>query len=166
MIDLARRPATAAPRRLPGSYERGTALVFSLVILVVLTILGISAMRTSALEQIMAGNMQESTRALQAADSGMAIALDNMLTNRTHPKDFTSPPYVFGTAASATANTPVQRQIGPTQARDDPPSGQEFCFAFFNQAITATGRLNATATLGQGLRTPAAGNPNSETPCS
>lgn len=166
MIDLARRPATTAPRRLPGSYERGTALVFSLVILVVLTILGISAMRTSALEQIMAGNMQESTRALQAADSGMASALDAMLTNRTHPSNFASASYTFGTAASATANVPAQRQIGKTQARDDPPSSQEFCFAFFNQAITATGRLNATARLGQGLRTPAVGDPNSETPCS
>jgi hypothetical protein len=48
----------------------------AMVVLVILTILGLSAMRVSVLETRMAGNIQDSTIAFQAAESGLAKALN------------------------------------------------------------------------------------------
>jgi len=59
-----------------GSRQRGMALVMSLVILMILTVLGITAMSTATLEEKMSGNTQESTRALEAAESGVNTALN------------------------------------------------------------------------------------------
>lgn len=59
----------------PGK-QSGTALVMSMVVLVILTILGLSAMRVSVMETRMAGNIQDSTIAFQAAESGLAKALN------------------------------------------------------------------------------------------
>lgn len=57
----------------PSGYrhERGTVLIMSLVILLILTLLGVTAMGTSSLQQKMSGNTQEVTRALEAAESGV-----------------------------------------------------------------------------------------------
>ena len=51
--------------------QRGVALVMALVILLILTLLGITAMGTSSLEEKMAGNIQEATRAFEAGESGL-----------------------------------------------------------------------------------------------
>lgn len=56
--------------------QSGVALIMALVILLILTILGVAAMGTSSLEQKMAGNTQESTRAFEAAESGLNKALN------------------------------------------------------------------------------------------
>ena len=56
--------------------QHGTALVMSMVILLILTILGIAAMGTASLEEKMSGNTQESTRAFEAAESGLMEALN------------------------------------------------------------------------------------------
>jgi type IV pilus assembly protein PilX len=52
--------------------QRGVALVVSLVLLLLLTILAITAARTSSLQQRMAGNAQEQNSAFQAAESGLS----------------------------------------------------------------------------------------------
>ena len=39
--------------------EAGTALVFGLIVLLILTIIGVSALRTSSLEQLMAGGVPQ-----------------------------------------------------------------------------------------------------------
>src|SRR3970040_2121955 len=74
-----KRPAPASGWNVPSftgnRYERGTALIMSLVILMILTILGITAMSTSSLEEKMSGNIQESTRAFEAAESGINSAI-------------------------------------------------------------------------------------------
>lgn len=57
--------------------ERGTALILSLVILMILTILGITAMSTSSLEEKMSGNTQEGTRAFEVAESGLQSSLSD-----------------------------------------------------------------------------------------
>ncbi len=57
--------------------QRGVALVTALVLLVILTMLGLSAMRTNVLEERMAANSQEITRAFQSAESGLEMAFDD-----------------------------------------------------------------------------------------
>lgn len=56
------------------SRARGAALVVGLILLMVLTVLAISGMNTSTLELQMAGNMQYSEKAFQAAEIGIERA--------------------------------------------------------------------------------------------
>ncbi len=80
-------PVSAAQRIAPGTHinnpsplrgegrvrgilkERGTALIFALVMLLLLTLLGITAVTTSSLQEKMAGNMRDQYMAQQAGDS-------------------------------------------------------------------------------------------------
>jgi len=52
-----------------GRKEHGAALIFALVMLLLLTILGITAVTTSSLQEKMAGNMRDQYMAQQAGDS-------------------------------------------------------------------------------------------------
>ena len=55
--------------------QRGAALIVGLILLLVLTVLGVSTMRTASLELVMAGNVQFRENAFQLASSG----LDNVV---------------------------------------------------------------------------------------
>jgi type IV pilus assembly protein PilX len=59
--------------------QSGAVLIVSLIILVVLTLLGITAMNTTVLQQRMASNTQERVHAFQAAETGLNQAFaDNL----------------------------------------------------------------------------------------
>jgi len=51
--------------------QAGSALIVSLSILLVLTILGVSAMRTTSLEERMAGNARDAQMAFEAAEAAL-----------------------------------------------------------------------------------------------
>lgn len=51
--------------------QSGSVLMVSLVILLVLTLLGVSGMNTTVMQERMAGNVQESLSAFQAAEAGL-----------------------------------------------------------------------------------------------
>ncbi|MDH3671664.1 MAG: PilX N-terminal domain-containing pilus assembly protein [Gammaproteobacteria bacterium] len=51
--------------------QQGVALVMSMAFLLILTLIGITALNTSALEERMAGNMVDKNYALQAAESAL-----------------------------------------------------------------------------------------------
>ncbi len=57
-----------------GRKETGFVLIVSLLILVVLTILAVSMFRSFGLQQIMAGNLREKTRAMDAAQTAINFA--------------------------------------------------------------------------------------------
>jgi hypothetical protein len=65
-------PFSHAPAR-----ARGAVLVVSLVMLVVLTLLGVSVMNMTRLEERMASNSQELVQAFQSAETGLSQAYDN-----------------------------------------------------------------------------------------
>lgn len=67
----ARRHARAAAR------QRGAVLIVSLILLVVLTLLGVTAMNSTSLDEKMAANNQQTTRAFQAAESGLSATFNN-----------------------------------------------------------------------------------------
>ena len=52
-------------------HERGAALIIALLLLLLMTVLGVSAMRTSTLQERMAGNVRDSNLAFQAAEAGL-----------------------------------------------------------------------------------------------
>jgi type II secretory pathway pseudopilin PulG len=74
--------------------QQGVALVVAIVILLILTILGITAMSTSSLQEKMSGNIQEQTRAFQAAESGLTTAFT--ATGVFDVAVETTKPYIFG----------------------------------------------------------------------
>ncbi len=59
--------------------QQGSALVLSLVILLVMTLLGITAMNTSVLEEKMAANDRHQKLAFQNAESGLSQAEQTLL---------------------------------------------------------------------------------------
>ncbi len=58
--------------------ERGAVLIISMIFLIIMTLLAVTGMTTTSLEEKMASNAQESTRAFQAAETGLAQALDDL----------------------------------------------------------------------------------------
>ena len=64
------------------SGERGAALIVSLLMLVVMTMIGVSAMQTTALEEKMAGNQRDLNQAFQAAEAALRDA-EIWLRNQT-----------------------------------------------------------------------------------
>jgi len=60
----------------PPSRQRGIVLVVGLVFLLVLTIIGVTSLRTTTLEQRMAGNLQQRTVAFQDAEARISMLIN------------------------------------------------------------------------------------------
>jgi type IV pilus assembly protein PilX len=69
-------PTHAVVRPAAPIYQRGAALVVGMMLLLVLTILGITGMVTAALELQMSGNIQYQERAFQASEFGIEQAVN------------------------------------------------------------------------------------------
>ena len=67
--------------------QRGAALILALLILLVMTILGVTAMRTSNLELIMATNTQEQVMAMANAENTVVDGERDVSTNFAGPFD-------------------------------------------------------------------------------
>ena len=76
-------------RRQINSYQTqaGVVLVISLIILLLLTIIGLFAMQTTALEEKMAGNLRDKNLAFQAAEFELRVAKNAL--------DPPNPPLIF-----------------------------------------------------------------------
>ena len=61
----------------PDNRQNGAALITALVVLIMLTLLAISTLSTSTMEERMAANSQELNRAFQIADTGLARIFDD-----------------------------------------------------------------------------------------
>lgn len=70
---------TSASRSSYSQRQQGVALVMSMVFLLILTIIGVTGMTTSALQEKMAGNTQDKNMAFQAAESALAVAENFLL---------------------------------------------------------------------------------------
>ena len=57
--------------------QNGLALFTIMIFLLILTVIGISSMQTSSLQQMMAGNMQWNNIAFQAAETGLNTTVEN-----------------------------------------------------------------------------------------
>lgn len=130
-----------------GMRQRGVVLVMSLVILLILTILGISAMGTSSLEEKMSGNIQEGTHAFEAAESGLnqafntsgALSLSGTTTNTFNYNN---------NRYTAVVDTKFKQFAPPKRGSG---YGNNFEAANFDQKSTATTTANAKAVVHQGV---------------
>jgi len=58
--------------------DRGAALVVSLVLLMILSMLAVSVMRTAVLQTSMTGNLQYREKAFQLAEAGLAVTIERI----------------------------------------------------------------------------------------
>jgi len=132
----------------PGrSHQRGTVLIMSLVILLILTILGITAMGTSSLEEKMSGNIQEGTHAFETAESGLNQAFSAagaLSLSGTTTKTFTYDSSKY----TASVDTTFHQFSSPKRGSG---YGNNFNAANFDQKSTGTTTSNAKAVVHQGV---------------
>lgn len=91
--------------------ERGTALVVSLVILVLLTILGISALNMSGLRTLITRNDQQKLRSFEAAESVLKVG-------QKYVETLVRPPISNGVLGDGTANTGIYVYSGTGAYKD------------------------------------------------
>jgi type IV pilus assembly protein PilX len=80
--------------------QKGVVLIISLVILVLVTLVGLSTIRTTTMEEKMAGNSRDRDKAFQAAEAAVQTCLAMLDSN---PASYTAPKH---TPAASTA-TPL-----------------------------------------------------------
>lgn len=139
------------PRRPLRRRQAGVALIFALVILLVLTLLGVSALRISTFEQLMAGNTQEINRAFQAAESGMVRSLADP-NNFSSMSSIAINEYTFSEMGAEVAVETELKQITSTRRSSNPTGQGTADFAHFDQKATATTNAGARTVLHQGVR--------------
>ena len=74
----------------PGHKQQGVALVVSLIILVSLTMLGLTSIQRTTTDLAMAGNQREIGLMFQAAEVGL-VSAENFISNSNSNGDFDNP---------------------------------------------------------------------------
>lgn len=69
------RPRLRTRYRVTRRHERGAVLIVAMIFLIIMTLLAVTGMTTTSLEEKMASNSQETSRAFQAAETGLSQAL-------------------------------------------------------------------------------------------
>ncbi len=134
---------SVAPRR-----ERGAILIVSLILLVVLTMLGVTGIKTSTIEETMAANLQEGNRAFQAAETGIAVAFANAAAFDL-TADYTVPSAAIGLLGTQqTSTTSFEGWSAPPL--DSGYSATSFRSAHFRILSTGTAGGNASSTVTAG----------------
>ncbi len=95
---------TQHPDTYIASRQQGVALIMALVFLLLLTILGITALSTTSLEEKMAGNMKDRNLAFQAAESALLVGENWVITQINKP---VFPANSSGRYVPSTTTTPV-----------------------------------------------------------
>lgn len=90
----------APARRVAPHHQNGFILVTSLIFLVIITLLAVSAINSSTLQQRMANNQREKSRALDAADAALRHVETLLASN-----DFRQCNPVMNPGASTSANS-------------------------------------------------------------
>ena len=134
--------------RISKHRQRGAVLAVSLVIVLVLALLGVTAMNMASLENKMAGNAQSTTLAFQAAESGLAKSANSPVSLYTP----TTAGYSFGRAsASVTTEFKAYSNVRRTDKLHDMYGQGAFNFANFDQ-VAAGAQGDATSVVHQGMK--------------
>ena len=129
--------------------QSGAVLIVALIILVILTLLGVTAMNTTSLQERIASNTQEQVHAFQAAETGLNQAFaDNLAYDISG--DYSAPmtPVVVGSGDSA-------RYLSTFLGFSPPPPGSlysstSFQAAHFNFRATGNSATNLSIVLNGG----------------
>jgi type IV pilus assembly protein PilX len=80
---------------LPNRYQQGAALVTSLLLLLVVTIVGVTAMQMTRMQERMAGNTRDRNLSLQGAEAALRNAERMIVMQNFRPIPCTAPPCNF-----------------------------------------------------------------------
>ncbi|MEE9355515.1 MAG: PilX N-terminal domain-containing pilus assembly protein [Methylococcaceae bacterium] len=135
--------------------QQGAILIVSLFMLILLTLIGVSAMKTTALEEKMAGNLRQQDFAFQAADSCATRALkegENFTFNKSW-ETAGSNIAMGSVAANNEAKYSSQRRFRMSTApqRKSGYSAIKFQAAHDEYSCMGNGPVNASVTLRQGV---------------
>jgi len=142
--------------------QSGVTLVITLILMVLITVIGIASLRTTSLEEKMAANMQQSTRAFESAESGIRKAVSDV-NNFSVYNDTNNPvvpddsPFTFpenaSTAAEETGKADVRVGFKGWSVPKRASGYSVVHYKTANFEIEATGSAagNAKATVAQGL---------------
>jgi len=137
--------------------QNGAVLITALIMLVILTMLGLSSMTTTIMEERMAANSQEINRAFQAASSGLELVFsDEEAFNTSNTKDLDGtvndnyfktdtsvggdPSDTYAYSASTEYNAVFLQQVSAPRG-----SGWDSTFAFYYFDLSASGSTNSGA---------------------
>lgn len=137
--------------------QKGVALLSALILLVMLTILGLSSMRSTTLEERMAANTQIVNRAFQAASTGIEIvfsdsaAFDLRLTRASDgtASDSYKAQYDSDIGGSGGDSYDAVTDYNSIFLQSTPPirgSGYDNKYAFYYFDLSATGCIVVDAT--------------------
>ena len=102
--------------------QQGVTLVMSLVILITLTMLGLSSIQRTTSELAMAGNQRESSLMFQAAEVGLESAEDYIGTSKTNADYSNASLGLYSVNASDTAYAGPQYLVDSTWATNSQAS--------------------------------------------
>lgn len=136
-------------------YQAGSALIIGLIILLLMFILGTAGMRTTILEERMAGNVRDLNNAFQAAELGLQDGeqdinnKDPITLRRIRPNDYkklhfsascinTSNPSLNGLCLAADTNPPKWIAINWNAATAPLPYREYAQYTSMNTAVGAT----------------------------
>lgn len=142
----------------PPSRQAGAALFVGLVLLLVMTVLGVSGMNTATLELAMASNAQAQQQAFQAAETGIDVAISRGAFTTSGP---TPPQTITVGDAEATVETDYQLSTGVPDVAFSlgVGSGGSVQAFHFNVVSTGSGPRGATSTHTQSFYVVGPGGP-------
>lgn len=135
--------------------QQGAVLITALIMLVILTLLGLSSISTTTMEERMSANSQEITRAFQAASTGLAQVFDDeeaFATTNTLTVDGTADdPYdksaSVGSSGTYAYNATTKFNSVYRQSTVPPRgSGWDSSYAFYHFDLSASGSTDTGAT--------------------
>lgn len=134
--------------------QQGAVLIIAMIFLIILTLLAVTGMNTTSLEEKMAANSQETNRAFQAAETGLAEALEN---DNAYDLSGTFSIAVATIPGPTTSTRQYQTQLlddsrNPPLVLNDPEVSSVSCFqaAFFNLQSTGNSAGGVTLTINGG----------------
>lgn len=138
--NTATRNSRIARPHTPRAPQRGAALIVGLVLMLALTVLGISGMNMATLELTMANNSQAQQLAFEAAETGIDMAI-------AQPPNPSSPATVPSTAldADGTYETQAETDFIRTTLPPDGAFSTDMAAYHFDTQATGSGPRNAVS---------------------
>ena len=113
------------PFPLQPAAQRGVALIVSLILLLVITIIGLAAIRLSSTEEKMAGNTVDRTQAFQVAEASLQFAASTILPPNNPPNPATFSEVYTDCANNPCSDNPANDGAVPASAWVFPPTAKD-----------------------------------------